>query len=216
MSKIVAMVCNSAWSMYNFRLGVIKALLEQGYQIVVVAPQDKFSEKLEMQGCSVYNINIENKGTNPIKDLRTIYDFYSGTGSISIYIAANVKEIYGFESINDATINAKDNAKINSITNAKFYTIDLIKIQESEIFSSILQANNIIINPPRAGMHKKTVEWILRQDFKTIVYVSCNPSTQARDVSLLSEKYKLIKMQAVDMFPYTQHIENVVQMKNKF
>jgi glycosyltransferase involved in cell wall biosynthesis len=77
MSKVVAMVCNSAWSMYNFRLGVIKALQEQGYQVAVVAPQDKFSKKLEMQGCSVYNINIENKGTNPVKDLRTIYDFYT-------------------------------------------------------------------------------------------------------------------------------------------
>jgi 23S rRNA (uracil1939-C5)-methyltransferase len=141
-----------------------------------------------------------------------VYDLYSGAGTITLFISDYVKELYAFESLNSAVEDAKFNAELNNVSNAKFYVADLYKS-----FIPIIKENNIpkpdviIIDPPRNGMHKNTVNDVITLSPKRIVYVSCNPATQARDVKLLSDAgYKFIKMRPVDMFPHTYHIENVV------
>jgi len=140
-----------------------------------------------------------------------VYDLYSGASTISIFVSGKVKEVYGFESVRSAVKDGKTNCKINEIINVKSYETDLNKsffhfLQEKKT----PKPDAIIADPPRAGMNPKTVNDILKLGPDKIVYVSCNPSTQARDIKLLSEeKYKLVKIQPVDMFPQTYHIENV-------
>ncbi|MFZ1292338.1 MAG: 23S rRNA (uracil(1939)-C(5))-methyltransferase RlmD [Melioribacteraceae bacterium] len=140
-----------------------------------------------------------------------VYDLYSGAGTIAIFIAEKVKNVYGFESVRSAVKDAKINCEINKIENVETFEVDLNKS-----FIQFLSDNKvskpdvIIVDPPRAGMNPKTVNDILELEPKKVVYVSCNPATQARDVKLLcEEKYKLVKIQPVDMFPQTFHIENV-------
>ncbi|MCX7611336.1 MAG: 23S rRNA (uracil(1939)-C(5))-methyltransferase RlmD [Ignavibacterium sp.] len=141
-----------------------------------------------------------------------VYDLYSGAGTITLFISDFVKELYAFESVNSAVEDAEFNAQLNNVTNVKFFTADLYKS-----FLPIVKENKIpkpdiiIIDPPRSGMHKNTVSDVITLSPKKIVYVSCNPATQARDVKLfLDAGYKFIKMKPVDMFPHTYHIENVV------
>jgi len=145
-----------------------------------------------------------------------VYDLYSGASAISIYISEKVKEVYGFESVRSAVKDGKINCKINKIDNVKTIEADLNKS-----FLQLLNDKNtpkpdvIIADPPRAGMNPKTVNDILKLGPEKIVYVSCNPSTQARDIKLLcEEKYKLVKIKPVDMFPQTYHIENVALLTN--
>jgi len=140
-----------------------------------------------------------------------VYDLYSGAGTIPIFISGNVKQIYGFESVAPAIEDAKVNIGLNNVTNFEPMLVDLNKsfipvIQEK----NIRKPDVIIADPPRSGMNPKTVKDILELMPKKIVYISCNPSTQARDIKLLCEGgYKLIKLRPVDMFPHTYHIENV-------
>ncbi len=140
-----------------------------------------------------------------------VYDLYSGASTISIFISQFVKEVFGFESVRAAIKDGKNNCKINNIENVKSFETDLNKSFVPKIIEKKTHKPDIIIaDPPRAGMNPKTVKDILELEPKKIVYVSCNPSTQARDIKLLcEEKYKLIKIQPVDMFPQTFHIENV-------
>lgn len=140
-----------------------------------------------------------------------VYDLYSGAGTISIFISKKVKEVYGFESVRTAIKDAKNNCKINNIENVKAYEVDLNKSFLPFLEQKKIKKPNVIIaDPPRAGMNPKTVKDILELDPEKIVYVSCNPTTQARDIKLLcEEKYRLVKIQPVDMFPQTYHIESV-------
>ncbi len=140
-----------------------------------------------------------------------VYDLYSGAGTISIFVSPHVKEVYAFESVEDAVKDARTNVELNNITNVHFELADLNKsflpvINEN----SITKPDVVIADPPRAGMNPKTVNDLIELSPKKIVYVSCNPATQARDIKLLAEAgYKLIKIRPVDMFPHTYHIENV-------
>ncbi|MBU2491898.1 MAG: 23S rRNA (uracil(1939)-C(5))-methyltransferase RlmD [Bacteroidetes bacterium] len=150
-----------------------------------------------------------------LKGDEIIYDLYSGAGTISIFVSKNAKMVFGFESVDPAVADAKVNAEINNIKNVRFFTANLDKS-----FLSIIKEKNtpkpdlIIADPPRSGMNPKTVSDILTLKPKKIVYVSCNPSTQARDIKVLIENgYKLIKSRAVDMFPHTYHIENVALLE---
>jgi len=146
-----------------------------------------------------------------LRDNEIVYDLYSGAGTIAIYISKKVKEVYAFESVESAIEDAKTNAELNNVDNVSFFKADLYKsflplIEERKIPKPSL----IILDPPRSGLHKNTVEDVIKINPEKIVYVSCNPATQARDVKLFSEAgYKLIKMRPVDMFPHTFHIENV-------
>ena len=144
-----------------------------------------------------------------------VYDLYCGTGSIGIFVSRQAKKIIGVEMIAAAIEDAKENAALNNLSSAEFFAGDVIEICNDDFFATHGKPDVIITDPPRAGMHEKLVRKILDIAAPTVVYVSCNPATQARDLNLLDEKYQVIKVQPVDMFPHTHHIENVVQLKLK-
>lgn len=144
-----------------------------------------------------------------------VYDLYCGTGSIGIFVSGLAKKVIGVEVIEEAIEDAKENAALNNIHHAEFFTGDVIKICNDEFFATHGRPDVIITDPPRAGMHEKLVNKLLEIAAPTIVYVSCNTATQARDIALLNEKYSVEKIQPVDMFPHTHHIECVVLLKLK-
>ena len=142
-----------------------------------------------------------------------VYDLYCGTGSIGIFVSKKAGKIIGVEMIEAAIEDARENAAMNNLTAAEFIAGDVIDICNDEFFETHGRPDVIITDPPRAGMHPKLVNKILEIAAPVIVYVSCNPATQGRDLNLLGEKYEVTKVQPVDMFPHTYHIENVVQLK---
>ena len=144
-----------------------------------------------------------------------VYDLYCGTGSIGIFVSKEAKKVVGVEMIGDAITDAKKNAALNGIQHASFFAGDVTDICNDAFFAEHGRPDVVITDPPRAGMHEKLVKKLLDIAAPTVVYVSCNPATQARDLALLDEKYSVTKIQPVDMFPHTLHIENVVQLKLK-
>ncbi len=146
---------------------------------------------------------------------QTVYDLYCGTGSIGIFVSAEAKKLVGVELVAEAIEDAKENAALNNLDKTAFFAGDVITICDDAFFETHGKPDVIISDPPRAGMHEKLVRKLLDIAAPTIVYVSCNPATQARDLALLDEKYSVEKIQPVDMFPHTLHIENVVQLKLK-
>lgn len=145
----------------------------------------------------------------------TVYDLYCGTGSIGIFVSRLAARIIGVEVIPEAIDDARENAALNNIEHARFFAGDVIDICDDAFFAKEGKPDVIITDPPRAGMHEKLVRKILDMEAPTVVYVSCNPATQARDLQLLDEKYVVTKVQPVDMFPHTHHIENIVQLKKR-
>jgi 23S rRNA (uracil1939-C5)-methyltransferase len=145
----------------------------------------------------------------------TVYDLYCGTGSIGIFVSGISKKIVGVEMIQAAVEDARQNAGLNNLTNAEFFTGDVIHVCSDNFFAMNGRPDVIITDPPRAGMHEKLVRKILDMEAPVVVYVSCNPATQARDLNLMDEKYEVTGIQPVDMFPHTHHIENVVQLKKR-
>ena len=143
----------------------------------------------------------------------TVYDLYCGTGSIGIFVSKKAKKIIGVEMVAAAIEDAKENASLNGLTDTAFFAGDVIAVCNDDFFAVHGRPDVIITDPPRAGMHEKLVRKILDMAAPNVVYVSCNPATQARDLNLLDEKYIVTKIQPVDMFPHTLHIENVVQLK---
>ena len=150
-----------------------------------------------------------------LKGNETVYDLYCGTGSIGIFVSKQAGKIIGVEVIEEAIADARENAALNNISHASFLAGDVIDICDTDFFIRHGKPDVIITDPPRAGMHEKLVKKISDMEARTIVYVSCNPATQARDLNLLDEKYVATKIQPVDMFPHTHHIECVVQLKLK-
>lgn len=146
---------------------------------------------------------------------QTVYDLYCGTGSIGIFCSRGAKKLVGVEAIDAAVTDARLNAALNNIKDATFVAGDVITVCNDAFFNEHGKPDVIITDPPRAGMHEKLVQKILEIEAPVVVYVSCNPATQARDLALLSQKYVVAKLQPVDMFPHTHHIENVVQLKLK-
>lgn len=143
----------------------------------------------------------------------TVYDLYCGTGSIGLFVSKLAQKIIGVEVIAEAIEDAKENAALNQIHHAEFFAGDVIDICDDAFFARHGKPDVIITDPPRAGMHEKLVQKILDMEAPLVVYVSCNPATQARDLHKLDEKYAVTRIQPVDMFPHTHHIENVVQLK---
>ena len=144
-----------------------------------------------------------------------VYDLYSGTGTIAQYVATSAKKVVGIDSVEEGIKAAYLNAERNNIDNCTFYTGDMKEIFTDEFIAQNGTPDVIITDPPRDGMHKKVVEQILKIGAKRIVYVSCNSATQARDLSLMNEKYKVSHIQPVDMFPQTHHVENIVVLELK-
>ena len=144
-----------------------------------------------------------------------VYDLYTGTGTIAQFVAKKAKKVVGVEAVPDAIEAAKENALLNKIDNAEFYVGDMKKVFNEEFINTHGKPDVVITDPPRDGMHADVVQQLLNLEAQRIVYVSCNSATQARDLALLDEKYKVIKVQSVDMFPQTHHVENVVLLEKR-
>jgi len=175
---------------------------EQAYELYKVAREFAFDQS-----------PITNHKSPITNDqLPLVYDLYTGTGTIANFVARQARQVIGIEYVPEAIEDAKINSKINKIENTVFFAGDMKDILNDKFIAQHGQPDVIITDPPRAGMHEDVVNVILHAAPKRIVYVSCNPATQARDLALLDTKYKVTKVQPVDMFPHTQHVENVVQL----
>jgi len=158
------------------------------------------------------------KITKEFADLKgdeLVYDLYTGAGTIANFVANSVKQVVGVEYVPSAIEDAKFNAQLNGIENTIFYAGDMKDILTREFIAAHGKPDVVITDPPRAGMHTDVVERLLEMEADKIVYVSCNAATQARDLALLKEKYDIVRIKPVDMFPHTQHVENVVLLKLK-
>ena len=148
---------------------------------------------------------------------KIIYDFYCGTGTISLFLSKYAKKVFGFEIVESAIIDAKKNAIRNHVSNTEFHCGDLSKMLKN--FQGLISKNPcdiLILDPPRAGIHPKTLVEIINLNPKKIIYVSCNPTTQARDVrELINSHYIIGSIQPIDMFPHTHHIECVITLDKK-
>ena len=142
-----------------------------------------------------------------------VYDLYTGTGTIANFVARRCKQVIGIEYVTEAIEDAKVNATLNGISNTLFFAGDMKDLLNTQFIAEYGRPDVIITDPPRAGMHDDVIDTILFAEPQKIVYVSCNPATQARDLSRLNVKYKVTRVQPVDMFPHTQHVENVVLLE---
>jgi 23S rRNA (uracil1939-C5)-methyltransferase len=144
-----------------------------------------------------------------------VYDLYTGTGTIANFVAKSAKKVIGLEYVPEAIEDAKENSEINSITNTDFYAGDIKDLLTEDFLAFHGKPDVIITDPPRAGMHEDVIKMLKKAAPAKIVYVSCNPATQARDLAMLDDLYKVEKVQPVDMFPHTYHVENVVLLKKR-
>ncbi len=170
-----------------------------------VSPKS-FYQTNSKQAFNLYKIALE---FADIKSNETVYDLYTGTGTIANFVARNAKKVIGIEYVEDAIKDAKINSELNNISNTEFFAGDMKDVLNNDFINKHGKPDTIILDPPRAGMHADVVNTILNAEPEKIVYVSCNPATQARDIALMKEKYDTIKIQPVDMFPHTHHVENV-------
>jgi len=179
------------------------------YEFMISA--DSFFQTNTKQAEKLYNIILEESA---LTGTEIVYDLFCGTGSISLYLSKQAKMVYGFELVPSAVQDAIQNAIHNKVKNAWFFGGNLENLFRENTEAKDLESPDVIVvDPPRAGLHAKTVEDLLEKSPKRIVYVSCNPASQARDVALLcNEKYNLIKLRPVDMFPHTPHVENVATL----
>ena len=177
----------------------------------IISPKSFFQTNTK-QAEKLYTITREFAG---LTGNEIVYDLYCGTGSIGIFVSKLAKKIIGVEVIEEAIEDAKKNAALNNIEHALFFAGDVIKICNDDFFAAHGKPDVVITDPPRVGMHEKLVIKLLEMEAPRIVYVSCNTATQARDILLLSEKYKVEKIQPVDMFPHTHHIESVALLTLK-
>ena len=164
------------------------------------------------QAYELYKITREFAG---LTGNELVYDLYTGTGTIAQFVAGKAKKVVGIESVPDAIEAAKENAQLNTLTNVEFYVGDMKQVFNDAFIKQNGHPDVIITDPPRDGMHKDVVQQILNIAPKKVVYVSCNSATQARDLALMKEEYKITKVQPVDMFPQTFHVENVVLLERR-
>ncbi|UKK57434.1 23S rRNA (uracil(1939)-C(5))-methyltransferase RlmD [Prevotella communis] len=176
-----------------------------------VGPKSFYQTNTE-QAYHLYSVAREFAG---LTGNEMVYDLYTGTGTIANFVAKKAKQVIGIEYVPEAIEDAKINSEINGISNTLFYAGDMKDILTDDFIAEHGRPDVIITDPPRAGMHPDVVKTILRAAPDRIVYVSCNPATQARDLQDLDEQYKVIEVQPVDMFPHTPHVENVVLLKKR-
>ena len=151
-----------------------------------------------------------------LKGGELVYDLYTGTGTIANFVAKCCRKVIGIEYVEDAIKDARINSEVNGIENTLFFAGDMKDVLTDGFIDEHGRPEVMIVDPPRAGMHGDVVNVILNAEPERIVYVSCNPATQARDLALLDEKYKVVRVQPVDMFPHTHHVENVVKLQRRF
>ena len=169
-----------------------------------------FFQTNSLQARTLYNTVREFAELKP-EDV--VYDLYTGTGTIALYVARSCARVVGVEYVEEAIADARINAEVNNISNSTFYAGDMKDVLNQEFIKRNGTPDVIILDPPRAGIHPDVAQTILNAAPRRIVYVSCNPATQARDLALLNERYRITKVQPVDMFPHTQHVENVVRLE---
>jgi len=144
-----------------------------------------------------------------------VYDLYTGTGTIANFVARKAKKVVGIEYVPEAIDDAKANSELNKIDNTVFYAGDMAKVLNHDFIKENGKPDVVITDPPRAGMHEKVIKQLLNAAPKRIVYISCNPATQARDITLMNDMYEVTKIQPIDMFPQTHHVENIVLLERK-
>lgn len=179
----------------RFRIGPVSFFQTNGQQVL-----------------NLYRLVAEWAGIQPHE---TVYDLYTGTGTIANYIAGKARAVIGIEYVESAVEDARLNSELNGITNTHFFAGDMHRILTPEFIAQQGRPDLIITDPPRAGMHEKVVEQILDCAPQRIVYVSCNSATQARDAALMKDAYRIVRVRAVDMFPHTQHVESVMLLIRK-
>lgn len=175
-----------------------------------------FYQTNSLQAERLYQVAAEFAGLNTKEHAENkplVYDLYTGTGTIANYVARNSSKVIGIEYVEDAIKDARINSEINGITNTDFFAGDMKDVLTTEFIEKHGRPDVMIVDPPRAGMHEDVVKVIMEAEPATIVYVSCNPATQARDLALMDKKYKVTAVQPVDMFPHTHHVENVVKLE---
>jgi 23S rRNA (uracil1939-C5)-methyltransferase len=171
-----------------------------------------FYQTNPMQAVRLYQTAREMAG---LQGHETVYDLYTGTGTIAQFIASKAKKVIGIEYVERAIEDARANAKLNGIENTVFYAGDMKEVLNDALVAKHGKPDVIITDPPRAGMHEDVVRKIIGTGAERVVYVSCNPSTQARDLAMMNEQYETLKIQAVDMFPHTDHVESVALMEKR-
>lgn len=176
-----------------------------------VGPKSFYQTNSE-QAYNLYKVAREFAG---LTGNELVYDLYTGTGTIANFVARQARKVVGIEYVPEAIEDAKVNSDLNGIDNTLFYAGDMKDILTNDFIAEHGRPDVIITDPPRAGMHNDVIDVILAAEPKRIVYVSCNPATQARDLQLLDGKYKVTAVQSVDMFPHTHHVENVVQLERR-
>ena len=181
---------------------------EQANLRFIINPKS-FYQTNSAQAQRLYSFVAELAELQP-KDI--LYDLYTGTGTIALFLASQVRKVVGIEYVEEAIADARLNAKRNGFNNTVFYAGDMAKVLTQEFIAANGRPDVVVTDPPRAGMHESVVRQLLQTAPRKIVYVSCNPATQARDLQLLSERYRIGRIQPVDMFPHTQHVENIVEL----
>ncbi|HEX5001406.1 MAG TPA: 23S rRNA (uracil(1939)-C(5))-methyltransferase RlmD [Bacteroidia bacterium] len=187
-------------------------LMEQMEDLKFMIGPKSFFQTNTRQAALLYKLTKEYAG---LTGSELVYDLYTGTGTIAAFIAKHARNVIGVEYVAEAIEDAKQNAKINGLENLEFFSGDLKDVLTTEFTAQHGHPDVVITDPPRAGMHEHVTKRLLEMAPEKIVYVSCNPGTQARDLLLLSEKYELVRMQPVDMFPHTSHVENVALLRLK-
>ena len=177
-----------------------------------IGPKSFFQTNYK-QALNLYRKTLEFADIN---ENQVVYDLYTGTGTIAQYIARHAKQVIGIEAVSEAIDAAKENAKLNGLNNCTFYCGDMKEVFTEEFLAQHPKADVLITDPPRDGMHPKVVEQILKLSPNRIVYVSCNSATQARDLSLMKDFYRVEKILPVDMFPQTHHVENIALLTKNY
>lgn len=194
--------------LFNGRDHIIEKMEDLHFKI---GPKS-FYQTNSAQAYKLYSVTREFAG---LTGDEIVYDLYTGTGTITNFVAKKCKKVIGVELIKEAIKDAETNASVNNINNASFFTGDIKDVFTSNFIGEHGRPEVVILDPPRAGVHENVLGCLLTVLPEKIVYVSCNPATQARDIAILSESYKVEKIQPVDMFPQTHHVENVVLMRKK-
>ncbi|MBK9357271.1 MAG: 23S rRNA (uracil(1939)-C(5))-methyltransferase RlmD [Bacteroidales bacterium] len=205
---------------HNDTIGDLEPVLFKGAAFMTEKMEDlqfrigplSFFQTNAVQALELYRVAREFAGLNGDE---IVYDLYTGTGTIANFVASRAKKVVGIEYVEAAVRDADINSQINNIDNTVFFAGDMVKVLTEEFITGQGHPDVIITDPPRAGMHEKVVKRILEAAPSKIVYVSCNPATQARDLSLMAENYDIKAVQPVDMFPHTHHVENVVLLELK-
>jgi 23S rRNA (uracil1939-C5)-methyltransferase len=187
-------------------------ILEQMESLSFKIGPKSFYQTNSQQAYNLYKIVRDFAG---LSGSELVYDLYTGTGTIANFIAKNARQVIGIEYVPEAIEDAEINSTLNKITNTRFFAGDMRTVLNADFIARNGRPDVIITDPPRAGMHDNVIDAILAAEPKKIVYVSCNPATQARDLSLLDQKYRVTRVQPVDMFPHTHHVENVVLQELK-